>query len=131
LTLGDMYFGGFTKWNNNNVANVDAASVVKVSTAKPGWMLAADLIMLMNGAWSDPANPAPPSGDSNLPAHRARSGKPEGGNELFADGSARWIKAREMMWIRTFQGAKQRDFYWYQDDLEALEPYKANLIKIQ
>ncbi len=131
LTLGYMYFGGFTKWNNNVVPNVNAASVVKISAAKPSWMLAADLMMQMNGVWSDPANPAPPSGDSNLPAHKAKGGSPEGGNEVFADGSARWIKAKEMMWLHTFNGAKKRDFYFYQDDLGALEPQRSALTRIQ
>jgi prepilin-type N-terminal cleavage/methylation domain-containing protein len=130
LTLGYMYFGGFTKWNNNIVPNVDAASVVKLAQAKPGWMLAGDLVMRMNGAWSDPANPAPPSGDSNLPAHNPRAAKPDGGNEIFADGSARWIKAKQMMLIHTFVGAKTRDFFFYQDDLGALENRRSNLTAI-
>jgi prepilin-type N-terminal cleavage/methylation domain-containing protein len=131
LTLGYMYFGGFTKWNNGVVPNVDAASVVKLSTAKPSWMLAGDLVMRMNNQWSDPANPAPPSGDSNLPAHKGTAAKPDGGNEVFADGSSRWIKASQMMLIHTFAGAKTRDFFFYQDDLGALEPRRGNLTKIQ
>ena len=77
------------------------------------------------------ANPAPPSGDSNLPAHKGTAGKPDGGNEVFADGSSRWIKASQMMLIHTFAGAKTRDFFFYQDDLGALEPRRGNLTKIQ
>jgi len=130
LTLGYMYFGGFAKWNNNIVPNVDAASVVKLAAAKPGWMLAGDLMMQMNGAWSDPANPAAPSGDSNLPAHKAGGNKPDGGNQVFADGSSRWVRAKQMLLIHTFNGAKKRDFYFYQDDLGALESQRGNLTKI-
>ncbi|MEY4388216.1 MAG: hypothetical protein RLY20_3499 [Verrucomicrobiota bacterium] len=131
LTLGYMYFGGFKVWNNNIVPNVEAASVIKLAEAKSSWMLAGDLMMRMNGAWSDPSNPAAPSGDSNLPAHNPRAAKPDGGNEVFADGSARWVKAKQMMLIHTFSGAKTRDFFFYQDDLGALESRRGNLTTIQ
>ena len=132
LTLGYMYFGGFKVWNNPSFpAGGEAASVVKLSNAKAGYMLAADLVMRMNGLWTDPSNPAPPSGDSNLPAHKGASGKPDGGNEVFADGSARWIKAKQMLLIHTFNGAKTRDFFFYQDDLGDMEPKRASLTTIQ
>jgi prepilin-type N-terminal cleavage/methylation domain-containing protein len=132
-TLGYMYFGGFTVWNNVlRPAGVPAASPVKLGMANPSWMLVADLMMRMSGAWSDPTQ-QPPSGDSNLPAHRnLKSGSPAGGNEVFTDGSGRWVKAQEMYLLYELNTAKTRDFFWWQATLgPALDPYIAGLEKIQ
>jgi len=51
---------------------------------------------------------------------------PPGGNELFIDGSARWVKAKEMMrFIHSW--SVNYELYFYQDDLGALEPQRASL----
>jgi hypothetical protein len=85
-------------------------------------MLAADLVInLANGGiaatgWSDPSA-TPTSGWSSLPAHKGGGGLPAGGNELFADGSIRWIKAMNM--YNLYSPLDNRNFYFYQDDLPA------------
>lgn len=129
-TLGYMYFGGVTNWNNNIAGNVRAASPVKTSSARPGWMLAADLVMKFGGKWSDPTQ-QPPSGDSNLPAHKGAGGFPDGGNEAFIDGSAHWVRAADMHAIYTFNGAVARYFYFDQDDLGQLESYRKFLTPVK
>lgn len=134
-TLGYMYLGGLTSWNNSIAGAVASASPVKLANSKPSWMLAADFIRRITSGgpgWGfDPYSTDPNSGDGHLPAHKGSSGLPEGGNEVFADGSARWVKARDMRLIHSYAGAFTREIYFMQDDLGALEPYRANLQKVQ
>ncbi len=63
-----------------------------------------------------------------LPAHKSARGTPAGGNEVFVDGSARWIKAREMFYLHSWN-AGSRQLYFYQDDLGALESLRSSLTK--
>ena len=130
-TLGYAYFGGIPRWYNNlRPGGVDSASPVKASTSKPGWMLASDAVFARNGAWSSPGD-SPPSGDSNLPAHKAKNGRPDGGNEVFIDGSARWVRAADMLMLYQYQTASLREFYFYQDDLGQMEPLRPGLKTIK
>ena len=126
--LGYAYFGGITNWENN-VTTVRSSSPVKTSGAKPGWMLAADFVIKFDNVWGR-ASEVPPSGFVDLPAHKARNGLPAGGSEVFVDGSARWVKAREMLFIHSWNPSA-REIYFYQEDLGALEPYRTSLKTIQ
>jgi len=127
-TLGYMYFGGVTFWANNNTT-VASCSPVRLSSAKPTWMLASDVVLRynegLNGGWtSRPGTDDPPSGFSNLQAHKRSGGYlPDGGMEAFTDGSARWIKSRAMYFIHSWSPAS-RELYFYQEDLGALENYR-------
>lgn len=127
--LGYQYFGGITIWKNNVRPNIAAASPVKTASTKPSWMLASDFVIRFDVGsgmvWGDPAQKYP-SGFESLPAHKAKDGLPAGGAELFADGSARWIKAQKMMFIHSWSPAN-RELYFYQEDLGALEPFRRNL----
>jgi len=120
--LGYQYYGGITSWTVPNIAGtVKNKSPVTSSSSKPSMMLAADLVINFDttgvaaNRWSDPSADAK-SGWSGLPAHRNGS-TPSGANELFADGSVRWIKANSL--YNLYSPLNNRNFYFYQDDLPA------------
>ena len=119
-TLGYQYYGGIKTWQNIG-GTFDSCSPVKLSTAKPTWMLAADFVCnWLTGStwyWSDPAE-IPPSGFSNLQAHKGSFGskKPAGSNEVFTDGSAQWIKVERLLMCHSWDPNRRYLFIW-QDDL--------------
>lgn len=112
--IGYQYYGGMTNWWLAGT-KYPSASPRRAGTCKSSWMLAADLVIWLNhNAWNDPTA-KPDSGWYDLPAH-ANGHLPAGGNEVFADGSGKWIDARQMY---NFYGnpAGDRDYYFYQSDL--------------
>ena len=134
--MGYQYVGCLTNWTYNGTI-YPSSSPFKTASSKPGWMLAADLVLAttpsnasgQGGVWTDPTATGLNDGTTTLPAHKkgGNAQTPAGGNELFADGSASWIKAGNMMNLYTPTGT--RIFYWYQDDLGALAPNAANLFR--
>ena len=119
--VGYQYFGGITTWHNP-AGRFPSCSPVKLSEAKPSWALAADAVCKIDGSWGVAAGSA--SRDdiiySNTPQHHGGTSiLPEGGNEVFADGSARWIKFRQMYYLATWTTDGTRIYYFYQDDLPA------------
>mgnify|MGYP001249951746 CR=1 FL=1 len=111
--LGYQYYGGITKWYPNGV-ETEGRSPIKTSTSKSTQMLAADLVINFGTSWSEPTV-AESSGWTQLPAHKGNGGKPSGGNEVFADGSVRWVKARDM--YNFYTPFTNRKFYFFQEDL--------------
>jgi prepilin-type N-terminal cleavage/methylation domain-containing protein len=133
--IGYEYVGGLTNWICNGTT-YPSSSPVKTTQSKSGWMLAADLVLStalttssgQGGVWTDSGATDPSDGTYALPAHKLRSSAvPAGGNQLFADGSASWIKVDKMFAFYEVQA--NRNFYWYQDDLGALAPIAANIPK--
>jgi len=124
--IGYQYFGGITNWVNPIFTKgIPARSPVKLSQSKPGWCLGADAIIKVEGAWggtgaNDPARSSYVFG--NTPPHRgSRSRVPVGGNQVFVDGSARWIKFERMHFLTTWTGmirARQAFFYQESDDFD-------------
>ena len=123
--IGFEYYGGITNWINT-LGTFRSCSPVKMTTSKPTWMVAADVVARPDGInWTWPTTAS--SGWSTLPAHRdALGGLPAGGNEVFIDGSARWVNRKLMRFIHSW--STTRELYFYQDDLGELEP-KRNLLK--
>ena len=119
--IGYQYYGGIPIWKNDK-GDFKSCSPIKTSTSKPSWLLAADLVAKPDGiSWNFPTTPG--SGWSSLVAHKeGRSTLPAGGNEVFIDGSARWIKAREMVFVHSWNPT--RELYIYQEDLGLLEPFR-------
>lgn len=125
--IGYQYYGGVTKWFNNRAGNgVESRSPVKSSNSKPTWMLAADFVINFDGVWGRESE-VPPSGFSNLPAHKTKGGLPDGANEVFIDGHAEWIRASEMFFLHSWGG--NRELYFWQQDLGELERYRVRGLK--
>jgi prepilin-type N-terminal cleavage/methylation domain-containing protein len=117
--IGYQYFGGLTNWHNS-AYNGPSRSPVKISQSRPVWTLAADCVMKINGVWGGVDRDI---AYANTPQHvRPGSKVPVGGNQLFIDASARWIKARNMYFLTTWAPGT-RDGYFYQDDSD----FPANL----
>jgi prepilin-type N-terminal cleavage/methylation domain-containing protein len=126
--IGYQYFGGITNWNNP-AGTFASRSPDKLNLAKPQWVLAADAVMKI-GPSAGSATWGGNSGEtgrdlvySNMPQHRSgASPTPKGGNEVFCDGSARWIKFEQMYFLHTWEaGASfngKRIAYFYQDPVD-------------
>jgi len=123
--IGYQYYGGIPKWKNNLSGMPSggwlSASPIKTTLSKPGWVLAADVVAQKGGITSGDWAPW-----SQMPAHKGSSSVPDGGNEVFIDGSARWIKAKTMTYVHSWNESTAA-LYIYQEDLGALESKRAQL----
>jgi len=116
--LGYQYYGGVSAWYNWTLNQLfsPSCSPVKLASAKVGWVLAAEDIL-----HSDAAN-------SWTKVHTRRGQAfPDGGNEVFADGSVSWFKIEKMSYITSYKA----DYKWYiyQDDLSSIPAASLPLIK--
>ncbi len=129
--IGFQYFGGFTHWNNP-AGRFTARSPVKLSQSRPTWVLAADAIMKIGTplAWGGTE-----SGRefvyANIPPHRnGTSRSPAGGNHLYVDGAAEWVKFERMYFLTAWRTSDRAAFmYQNPDDFEpALRAQLPNLV---
>lgn len=131
--IGYQYFGGVTNWMNpvtGGAAPYKSYSPIRLSSSNPHWTLAADSTMKINRTWG---------GDerdifTGMPPHRGKGKKPIGGNQVFVDGSARWIKAEQMFFFHSwdFSDSSNREGYFYQDtsDFEGRMAVQSNLDRL-
>ncbi|MBI4662062.1 MAG: prepilin-type N-terminal cleavage/methylation domain-containing protein [Verrucomicrobia bacterium] len=121
--IGYQYFGGIRTWTNP-AGTFNSRSPVKSSISQPGWVLAADGIMKIDRRWGGGRD----SAFKDMPPHRGPNRLPEGGNQLYMDGSASWVKFNQMLFIHSWSTDGTRDGYFYQQDLgEQLEAKKAQI----
>ena len=128
-TIGYQYFGGITNWINPS-GTFKSYSPINMNNAKPGWCMAADAIMKINGSWGGVDTTGGSSRETymNMPPHKqARSTLPVGGNEAFCDGSARWIKFKDMFYLHSWNNGGNRIAYFYQDPSDFDAPLRAAL----
>ena len=113
--IGYQYMGGMTNWNTA-LGNRAAHSPIKIATSRAYWALAGCPLVRGSGGWGGLGG-TPQYAWDDIPEHKKiGSSTPEGGNEVFADGSAKWIKYETMYLFHEYNGATgARQFFWYQD----------------
>jgi len=117
FVIGYQYFGGIRTWLNP-AGSFESRSPIKLSQAKPGWCLAADAMMKIDGTWGGGRD----TSYKDMPQHGNRKdGPPDGGNEVFADGSARWVRFKGTYYLHSWTGGADRMAYFFQDDLGACD----------
>jgi prepilin-type N-terminal cleavage/methylation domain-containing protein len=121
IALGYAYFGGITRWQNP-LGNIPSLSPIKLTTSKPNWVLAADSNVRFtdkptNNGWGWDGQT--PGEQIRVPHPKQGRPTPEGGNQLFADVSVRWIKFEQMYFLTSWNPATRRLFA-YQEDLGTL-----------
>ena len=121
FVIGYQYFGGITAWQTA-AGTFPSRSPVKLSQAQPGWVLAADAVMKIDNVWSGGRNTA----YEDMPPHLTMKGMPDGGNNLYVDGSATWVKFEEMYSFHSWHPST-RIGYWYQDPSDVDNGMKAIL----
>lgn len=130
--IGYQYFGGVTNWMNPLAAGGigKSYSPVKLANSAPHWTLAADCVMKIGGAWGRDDRDI----FTGVPPHSDKNKKPAGGNQVFADGSARWVRAQDMAFFHCWDGAgASRVAYFYQSstDFEGRLAQEAELAKLR
>jgi len=123
--LGILYYGGLTNWQGPSGTFL-SHSPVKLTTAKPYWVLATDSLMKVNGKWGG-QEPGRELVYSNMPQHRNANGiGPEGGQELMTDGSVHWYKFESMHFFTTWNVSARAAFF-YQNPAD-FEPRLLNVL---
>ena len=110
--IGYQYLGGMYWWYNPLKSGIASASPIKLTTAKPLWTLAADLVCYVHGE----NNPwAYESGVNRIPHPRSHTSFPDGGNQLAVSGSVQWVKFENLSDYTSYPSTPVRTFFFYQD----------------
>ena len=134
--IGYQYFGGFLNWTPQGGSTsliTGTHSPVKISTAQPYWCLAADMVAKISGTWGGTETAITlPDIDASykfIPPHRrGNKAYPDGGNEVFVDGSANWNKVETMYQFTSWTANNELWFYQRTTDLTpAQQSLVANL----
>ncbi|HVR36265.1 MAG TPA: prepilin-type cleavage/methylation domain-containing protein, partial [Methylomirabilota bacterium] len=126
--IGYQYFGGIETWRNP-VGTFPSRSPIKLSTADPYWVLASDANMKVDGSWGGGRD----TSFAKMPPHptSGAGGAPEGGNQVYVDGSASWVRFDQMLFIHSWNTSGSRDAYFHQEDLGDLEAHRARLVRLR
>ena len=115
--IGYQYFAGITNWTNPS-GTFRSRSPVRLASAKPGWVLAADATMKVDRVWGG----GRPTAFGGMPPHTSGNPWPSGGSQVHMDGSASWVPFNEMYFIHSWSVGGDRNAYFYQDDLGDFKP---------
>lgn len=113
--IGYCYFGGMDRWSVH--PSGVSYSPVKLSNSKPYWALGADTNMRVGTRW---AGIVSAGGNyafeyDKIPPHPTGT-VPAGGNQVFADGSAKWCKYNTMFRFNRYASAiGALDSFWFQE----------------
>jgi prepilin-type N-terminal cleavage/methylation domain-containing protein len=120
--IGYQYYGGISQWTpqTSTTEITGTHSPVKLdNTCKSYWCIAADLMAKINGSWGGTeadlgiSDPTINASYSHWPPHkRAKVQYPDGGNEVFVDGSASWNKIETTHQFSTWN--TDNEMWWYQ-----------------
>lgn len=128
IAIGYQYYGGMTSWVNPAGTFAHPPSPVKLANSNPRWCLAAESnCRSVNAIPGFPANDIGWGADGYVPGeavrvpHPVRVGKhPAGGNILFADASANWVKFQNMYFMNTDNANLNNRWFAYQEDWGSL-----------
>ncbi len=134
MYIGYNYFGGIRVWALPTGTTIASHSPVTLGMAKSYWALAADSNMKVGAVWAGAASKG--NGYAfeygSIPPHPVNSGNCAGGNESFADGSAKWCRFSDMHQFNTYAGAiGATDEYWSQDSTDFDSTLIAQLINLK
>jgi prepilin-type N-terminal cleavage/methylation domain-containing protein/prepilin-type processing-associated H-X9-DG protein len=137
IAIGYQYFGGMTSWVNPAGTFNNPPSPVKLANANPRWCLAAESnCRVVNAVQGFPANDKGWGADGYVPGepvrvpHPARFGThPAGGNILFVDGSANWVKFENMYFMNADNVNLNTRWFAYQEDWGSIPASALNLMK--
>ncbi len=136
--IGYQFFGGITTWHNPAfTGGIPSKSPVTLSRSQPHWVIAADMVMKINGVWGATEMSLGRKNWNGLPPHKTSGMMPAGGNQLLVDGSAYWVKAEKMYFLHTWGGGwdSARIAYFYQDpkdfDVKLSQPPVLNSLKFR
>jgi hypothetical protein len=124
--IGCQYFGGINEWTPGASTSgliPGTHSPVKLdNTCKNYWCIAADLDAKINNTWGGTESlitePTIQASYKFWPPHRrAKCLYPDGGNEVFVDGSASWNKIETMHNFTTWTAANEMWFYQRTDEI--------------
>lgn len=114
-----QYYGGGTNWYNPAYFG-RSASPIKLGTAKPGWVLAADAVNKSPaGEWGTTSRP--------VVHKRARVAYPDGANEVFVDGSVAWYRWENLRFLSSWRN--DWACYIYQEDTAGINPAALNSLR--
>ena len=123
--IGYQYFGGVTEWTPGGQTGLITGthSPIKLdNTCKSYWCIAADLMAKINGTWGGSeglvTDPTIVASYKFWPPHRrAKCQYPDGGNEVFVDGSASWNKIETTHQFTSWTSANEMWFYQRTDEI--------------
>jgi prepilin-type N-terminal cleavage/methylation domain-containing protein/prepilin-type processing-associated H-X9-DG protein len=136
VAIGYEYFGGVISWLNPAGTFANPPSPVKLSNSRPRWCLAAEANdRVIQNIPGFPAADIGWGGDGYVPGepvhapHPVRGAThPAGGNILFVDGSANWVKFENMFFMNTDNLSYNR-FFAFQEDWGSITTSQLNLMK--